>query len=198
MLAWPAMLQLPGLDAGTGRLPMASASTVAPQLPVSHEAERLPALAPCAGSRLDGPCPRGLSEWPPRLAVVQVPGSSTLPLAVRDWRLSPTFSGRRPSRRHPQGQGRFELAEELKQGLEAVSEAAGSTVARSRAAASGARLLRFRSHAEANAGRMLSHGAWSSSIAGTSCAATETLAGTQERQSPRRPSAPVAEQIRWR
>src|SRR5215218_4278757 len=40
-------------------------------------------------------------------------------------------------------------AKELKQGLEAVSEAAGSTVARSRAAASGARRLRFRSHAKA-------------------------------------------------
>ena len=40
-------------------------------------------------------------------------------------------------------------AKELKQGLEAVSEAAGSTVDRSRAVASGARLLRFRSHAKA-------------------------------------------------
>jgi hypothetical protein len=36
-----------------------------------------------------------------------------------------------------------------------------------------------------------------SSIAATSSAATETLAGTQDRQSPRRPSALVAEQIRF-
>jgi hypothetical protein len=36
----------------------------------------------------------------------------------------------------------------------------------------------------------------SSSIAGVSCAATETLAGTQKQQSARRPSAPVEGKIR--
>ena len=62
--------------------------------PRSHwlfTAARTRALAPDSAS-FSGPCPCGLSEWPPFLAVVLIPGSSTLPCAVEVKRRSPTLS----------------------------------------------------------------------------------------------------------
>jgi hypothetical protein len=71
---------------------MASASSFDSQRPVRMRLHDRPHSRPAPDPACGGPCPRGLSEWPPYLAVVLEPGSSTWSCAVKVGRLSQAVS----------------------------------------------------------------------------------------------------------